>query len=355
MALLTEEPDQEALCQRCTPVSYEQQQISIGHGGGGRLSHSLLEQLIRPVFGEKLQSQTDSALCKFDQIELALTTDSYVVRPRFFPGGDIGALAVIGTANDLAMVGAQIKYLSCALIIEEGFSTDELHQILCSMQRLSEKIGFEIVTGDTKVVEKGCGDGLYINTTGIGLRNGANVYHPRNIPVGADVILSGDLGRHEACIVAARDQIQVADLQSDCAWLGGMVLPLLEAHNHIFCLRDVTRGGLAATLNECALVAEVCIEVEEAAIPVIEPVQSLCDLLGYDPLHLANEGRCVIFSSPEETPQILTQLHSQALGQDACVIGSVKPKGVAPLVMNTFYGTQRIVPMPSGELLSRIC
>lgn len=328
--------------------------ITLAHGGGGQLSQQLLSEIIKPQFGQSLQSHTDSAYLPCPTAQLAFTTDSYVIRPQFFPGGHIGELAVIGTANDLAMAGAEIKYLSCSLIIEEGYDTQQLAEILADMNKCATAMDAQFVTGDTKVVEHGKGDGLFINTAGIGFMPQA-APAPHNINIGDAIIISGDIGRHGACIMALRDNIQIEGLASDLAWLGPQINALQQANIPLHCLRDLTRGGLISALSECAQSAGLSFCLQGDTIPVGDAVQSLCELTGIDPLHLANEGRFVLFCPASYTDAVLNILRDDEHSQAACVIGEVTERGPHDVIQKTVYGTSRILIPPLGDQFPRIC
>jgi hydrogenase expression/formation protein HypE len=343
----------------CPTLPRAGEHITLAHGGGGQLSQDLMQQVIGPAFGKTLQGQTDSALLPWSSEALAFTTDSYVINPTFFPGGHIGQLAVIGTANDLAMNGAQLQYLSCSLIIEEGFEIVKLEHILRDMQLTAEQIGAQIVTGDTKVLEHGKGDGLFINTTGIGkfmsAPNSQEKISPKRIQVGDMIIVSGDIGRHGACIMALRDGIDIPDLNSDLSFLGDKVQALLTHGIQIHCLRDLTRGGLTSALYECAQSSKLSFRIQGDRIPISSPVQNLCELTGIDPLHLANEGRFALFCPPEEQAHVLAMLAKWEDGKNAKVIGQVTSRYTHTLVQETAYGTERIITPPLGDQFPRIC
>ena len=284
--------------------------VLMAHGGGGRLMHRLLEDVFGKAFSNPLlDTRHDSAQFNVPLGRLAMTTDSYVVRPIFFPGGDIGSMAVHGTVNDLAMSGARPLYLSCAFIIEEGLPMETLWRVVCSMRDAAKRCGVQIITGDTKVVDKGKGDGLFINTTGIGIIEHEQKLVPQNVQLGDAVLVSGDLGRHGMAIMAVREGLQFeTTIKSDSAPVHGAVLQLVKARIEIHCLRDLTRGGLASALNEIAEAAGVKIAIEEELIPVREDVHAACEMLGLDPLHVANEGRFVAFVAPRDAERALTIL-----------------------------------------------
>lgn len=333
------------------------ERIRLAHGGGGRLMQQLLGQLVLPsLHGKPLAQQHDAAVVDCQGRRIAFTTDSYVVRPRFFPGGDIGSLAVNGTLNDLAMSGARPLWLSAALIIEEGLAKAELERIVVSMRAAADAAGVQIITGDTKVVERGCGDGLYINTAGIGVVDADIDIHPSRVRAGDAVIVSGDLGRHGMAIMACREGLQFEPaIESDCAALVEPVLALLAAGLRPHCLRDVTRGGLAAVLNELASASGVAIEIDEAAIAVSDAVASACEVLGLDPLQMACEGRFVAIVAPEEVAPTLSILQGHPLGIGARAAGTVRQADRSDVILRSRFGARRILDVPAGELLPRIC
>lgn len=331
--------------------------VLMAHGGGGRLMHQLLENVFGRAFSNPiLDTRHDSAQFEVPPGRLAMTTDSYVVRPIFFPGGDIGSMAVHGTVNDLAMSGARPLYLSCGFIIEEGLPMQTLWRVVCSMRDAADKCGVQIVTGDTKVVDKGKGDGLFINTTGIGVIGHEQKISPQNIRPGDAILASGDLGRHGMAIMAVREGLQFeSTIESDSAPVHEPVLELLKAGVEIHCLRDLTRGGMASALNEIAEAAGVKMSVEEKSIPVREDVHAACEILGLDPLHVANEGRFVAFVAANDSERALKILRGYDVSSNAAFIGRVVEKS-APLVMlKSAIGASRILDMPSGEQLPRIC
>ena len=324
--------------------------VQMAHGSGGTVMHRLLESLFLPAFtNPMLETQHDSAALTIQNTRLAFTTDSFVVRPLFFPGGDIGTLAVNGTVNDLAMSGARPLYLSAGFILEEGLPLEMLERVVESMQKAAAEAGVTIVTGDTKVVDKGKGDGLYINTAGIGLIEHDRVIAPQQVRPGDVVILSGDIGRHGMAIMAVREGLEFeSQIESDCAPLAEPVLALLDAGIEVHCLRDLTRGGLASALVEISQSAQVRIHIEECAIPVNEDVRGACEILGLDPMYVANEGRYVAFVAPKDAAYTL-----RILGSAACVIGHVSAGSKVTLCSP--IGADRIVSMLSGEQLPRIC
>jgi hydrogenase expression/formation protein HypE len=285
-----------------------------------------------------------------------MTTDSYVVRPIFFPGGDIGSMAVHGTVNDLAMSGARPLYLTSAFIIEEGLPMETLWRVVCSMRDAAQKCGVQIVTGDTKVVDKGKGDGLFINTAGIGVIEHSLAIAPQNVQPGDAVIVSGDLGRHGMAIMAVREGLQFESaIESDSAPVAEPVLQLIQAGIKIRCLRDLTRGGLASALNEIAEAAGVKIAVEQKSIPVREDVHAACEMLGLDPLHVANEGRFIAFVAANDAERALKILRRHEVSANAAFIGKVVEKSAPLVTLKSAIGASRILDMPSGEQLPRIC
>ena len=331
--------------------------VLMAHGGGGTLMHRLLEEVFGKAFGNPLlDTRHDSAQFTVPPGRLAMTTDSYVVRPIFFPGGDIGSMAIHGTVNDLAMSGARPLYLTSAFIIEEGLPMETLWRVVCSMSAAAKKCGVQIVTGDTKVVDKGKGDGLFINTAGIGVMEHALEISPQNVQPGDAVIVSGDLGRHGMAIMALREGLQFeSTIESDSAPVAEPVLALLRAGIEIHCLRDLTRGGLASALNEIAEAAGVKIAIEHKAVPVREEVHAACEMLGLDPLHVANEGRFVAFIAAKDSERALQILQKQNVSAGAALIGTVAGKAAPLVTLRSAIGASRILDMPSGEQLPRIC
>ena len=347
-------PDFSASC----PLPIQQYpHVLMAHGGGGKLMHQLLENVFGKAFSNPiLDTRHDSAQFTVPAGKLAMTTDSYVVRPLFFPGGDIGSMAIHGTINDLAMSGARPLYLSCAFIIEEGLPMETLWRVVCSMRDAAQRCGVQIVTGDTKVVDKGKGDGLFINTTGIGVTEHSLTIAPQNVQAGDAVIVSGDLGRHGMAIMAVREGLQFeSTIESDSAPVHKPVLALLQAGIEIHCLRDLTRGGLASALNEIAEAAGVKIAVEQKAIPVREDVHAACEMLGLDPLHVANEGRFVVFVPTKDADRALAILREHQGDNRAALIGKVVGRAAPLVTLRSAIGASRILDMPSGEQLPRIC
>ena len=331
--------------------------VLLAHGGGGKLMHQLLEDVFGKAFSNPiLDTRHDSAQFAVPPGKLAMTTDSYVVRPIIFPGGDIGSMAIHGTVNDLAMAGARPLYLSCAFIIEEGLSMQTLWRVVCSMREAADRCGVQIITGDTKVVDKGKGDDLFINTTGIGvLEHGLDIT-PQRVQPGDAVIVSGDLGRHGMAIMAVREGLRFeSTIESDSAPVHGPVKAVLDSGVEIHCLRDLTRGGLASALNEIAEAAGVKIAIEQKVVPVREDVHAACEMLGLDPLHVANEGRFVAFVAAHDAERTLAVLRQNEVSVSATVIGRVVEKASPLVTLRSAIGASRILDMPSGEQLPRIC
>jgi hydrogenase expression/formation protein HypE len=330
--------------------------ILLAHGSGSRLSHDLVEKnLLPPLTNPLLAKLDDSAVFDLSG-RLAFTTDSYVVSPIFFPGGDIGRLAVCGTINDLSTSGAAPLYLSLSLIIEEGLILGELKKVVVSIKAAAEEAGVNIVTGDTKVVNRGSADKLFINTSGIGkIPEGVDI-SGANARVGDKVILSGNIGDHGIAVISQREGLKFqVPIKSDCAPLNKLVSEMLQASSLIHCLRDPTRGGLATTLNELARQSGVGINIEEDKIPVRDAVRGACELLGFDPLYVANEGKLVAIVAPEDTSKILAKMKRNKYGTEATVIGEVTAERKGKVIMKTRLGASRILDMLSGELLPRIC
>lgn len=331
--------------------------ILLAHGSGGSYSRRLVEDVFANAFSNPLLAPlNDQAVFSLPAKNLAFTTDSYVVRPIFFPGGDIGKLSVCGTINDLAVGGARPVYLSASFIIEEGLSMDELKSVVESMAKTARDAGVSIVTGDTKVVERGKGDKLFITTTGIGVIDGP-VLTPANIRPGDAIILSGSIGDHGIAIMTHREGIRMdVPVESDCAALHTLVKDVLAAAGPgVRAMRDPTRGGLATVLNEFAASAGCSMTITEDALPVKEAVRGACELLGFDPLYLANEGKLVAVVAREFTKAALSAMRSHPLGKDAAVIGTVLDAPKGKVLLETSIGNKRIIDMLSGEQLPRIC
>ncbi len=329
------------------------ERIQLAHGGGGTLMQQLIDQELRLLYADPAQVLHDAAQLELPPGPLAFSTDGYVVQPLEFPGGDIGSLAVIGTANDLAMAGARPLHLSVAMILEEGLSLELLRRLVASMAAAARACELTIVTGDTKVVERGKADGIFLTTSGIGVVEAPAPIDPTAIQPGDQLLVSGDLGRHGVAILAARHGLALQPpLLSDCAPLWPQVRALLEAGVAIHCLRDLTRGGLASALQELAEAARVELAIEEGRLPVLEAVARTCELLGFEPLHLANEGRFVAVVPPSARDQAQSLLAASG----GAWIGSVRSasKG-ARVLLTTALGTERLLVPVSGELLPRIC
>jgi hydrogenase expression/formation protein HypE len=339
------------------PLSHRSE-ITVGHGGGGRLTQDLLDRIFLPAFSHTaLASRHDGALLPLpDGSRLAFTTDGHVVTPLFFPGGDIGSLAVNGTVNDLAMCGARPLWLSAAFILEEGLPMATLERVVASMRAAATAAGVAIVTGDTKVVERGKGDGLYIATSGIGLITTPLTLAPASLRPGDAVIVSGDLGRHGMAIMATRAGLSFeSPIESDCAPLASAVEALLAAGLEIHCLRDLTRGGLATALVELAEAAGLAIGIDAARVPVSEPVAGACELLGLDPFYVANEGRMVCFVPESQAAAALAILARHAPGGPPALIGRVRAGPAGQVTQRSVIGAERIIDRLSGEQLPRIC
>ncbi|MBC8275649.1 MAG: hydrogenase expression/formation protein HypE [Chloroflexi bacterium] len=330
--------------------------ILLAHGSGSRLSHELIEKNFLPPLANPLLVKLDDSAVFDLSGRLAFTTDSYVVNPIFFPGGDIGKLSVCGTINDLAMSGATPLYLSLSLIIEEGLTLSELTRIVKSIKAAAEEAGVNIVTGDTKVVNRGSADKLFINTAGIGVVPPGIDISGANAKIGDKVILSGTIGDHGIAVMSQREGLKFSvPVQSDCAPLNKLVSQMLEISPQINCLRDPTRGGLATTLNELAKQSKVGIRIEEDKIPVRDGVRAACELLGFDPLYVANEGKLVAIVAADDAEKILAKMKRNRYGGDASIIGEVTAEHKGKVIMRTRLGASRIVDMLSGELLPRIC
>ncbi len=336
--------------------------VLLAHGGGGRLMHDLIQQMFLPAFrNDLLESLHDGAVFEINGARLAFTTDSYVVHPTVFPGSDIGKLAVFGTVNDLAMCGARPLFLSIAFILEEGLEMEFLWSIVRSMRSAAEEANVRLVTGDTKVVDRGKGDGIFINTTGIGVVAPGVSISPSEVRAGDRVILNGDIGRHGIAVMTVREGLGFdSPIVSDCAPLHLPALALLDAGVPVHCLRDLTRGGMASALCEIASSSELHIEIDERAIPVEEPVRAACEILGLDPLYVANEGRFVAFVPPEDADRALAILQQHEVSRNACIIGTVlQPDSgeghTGVVTLKSTIGTTRILTLLTGEQLPRIC
>lgn len=330
--------------------------VLMAHGGGGKLMHDLIGKMFVPAFKNSLlDTQHDASVFSVGNQRLAMTTDSYVVRPIFFPGGNLGSMAVHGTVNDLAMAGARPLYLSAAFIIEEGLPMETLWKIVSSMQTAAQAAGVQIITGDTKVVDKGKGDSLFINTAGIGVVEHSLKIAPQSVRPGDAILVNGDLGRHGMAIMAVREGLEFESaIASDSAPVADLVLQLLQAGIEIHCLRDLTRGGLTSVLNEIAEASRLGLEVEEKAIPVREDVRAACEILGFDVLQVACEGRFAAFIPESQVEAALRIMRAHPQGTGSCRIGAAA-QGAAKVLLRSTLGVRRILDMSSGEQLPRIC
>ena len=333
--------------------------ILLGHGSGGKLSHDLIDNLFAKHFSNPiLNQQSDSAIIPFIGKNIAYTTDSFVVDPLFFPGGNIGNLAIAGTVNDLAVSGAKPLYLSVGFIIEEGFSYNELEKIVISMAVDAKKAGVTIVTGDTKVVDKGKCDKVFINTSGIGVldQNNIGISSGSGIKPGDKIIINGSIGDHGMAVMAARNELNIqTHIETDCACLNHMISDALEISNKIKFMRDATRGGLGTVISELVTDSNYGIQIDEENLVIHESVRGLCELLGFDPLYVANEGKVVMIVDNEDAPRVLAKIKESPFGNEASIIGEIciSHKGMAWL--NTNVGGKRVIEMLSGQQLPRIC
>jgi len=329
--------------------------ITLAHGGGGSLTASLIDQIFLPAFGERPGAPHDATPFELGSGKAAFTTDSYVVQPLFFPGADIGSLAVNGTVNDLLMAGARPAALTAGFILEEGLPLETLSRVVKSMQQAAETAGVQIISGDTKVIGRANGDGLYINTSGVGEIITPEPLAPEGIREGDAIVLTGDIGRHGIAVMAERHHLNFnPPVESDCASLSAPLLELFTSGPMPHCARDLTRGGLGGALGELAAASKLDMQIDETAIPVVKPVRSACELLGFDPLFVANEGCAVLLVSPEAVEETLVLLKRHPVTQQACIIGEVGAAG-GGLSARTALGTVRRLVAPSGEQLPRIC
>ena len=341
----------------CPLPIMEYKNVLLAHGGGGTLSHRLIKNMIASQFNnELLEPLHDGAIFSAGNKQFAFSTDSYVINPIFFPGGDIGKLAVNGTVNDLSMCGARPLYLSSAFIIEEGLPMDELWRIVLSMETAAKKAGVQLVTGDTKVVDRGKGDKLFINTSGIGVIPDGFEISPRRATTGDKIIVSGTIADHGIAIMSVREGLEFeTQIESDCAPLNGLVETMFAASRDIHVLRDPTRGGVASVLNEIAESAAIGMRIVENLIPVSEEVLGACEILGFDPLYVANEGKLLAFVAPTAAEKVLAAMHTHPFGKHAVIIGEVVSDHPGTVIMKTRIGGSRVVDMLSGEQLPRIC
>ena len=342
----------------CAPPLPHSEQIVMGHGAGGRMSYRLIQKAFMPAFqNPALNAGDDAALVEPGlRQRLSISTDAHVVSPLFFPGGDIGKLAVCGTVNDVAMLGAKPMYLTAGFILEEGLQMDTLQRVIESMRQAAEEAGVQIVAGDTKVVQRGKADGLYITTAGIGVIREGIAVSGVNAKVGDAVILSGTIGDHGIAVLGARGELQFqSSIQSDVAPLNHLIEAMLDVSQDIHVLRDPTRGGLATTLNEIATQSNIGIVLHEQSIPVHPEVNAACEMLGFDPLYIANEGKLVCFVPREDAEKVLAVMKKTRYGKDAVIIGEVAEEPKGRVLMKTAIGSTRVVDVLSGEMLPRIC
>lgn len=350
-------PDVAALLGTCPLPVNDRKEVVLAHGSGGKLTRELIHEVVLPQFNnELLEPLHDGAILPVNGTQLAFSTDSFVVSPIFFPGGDIGTLAVNGTVNDLAMCGARPLYLSAAFIIEEGLPMGDLRRIVRSMKNAAARAGVALVTGDTKVVDRGKADKIFINTSGVGIvMDGVNI-HPRNAVVGDKIILSGPIAVHGIAIMSVREGLEFeTGIESDTAPLHGLVEAMFSASKDVHVLRDPTRGGLTSTLTEIAETAHVGIHLDEAKIPITEEVKGACEILGLDPLYVANEGRLIAVVPAAASEQILGAMRAHPMGQESAIVGEVVADHPRLVTMKTRVGGSRVVDMLSGEQLPRIC
>jgi hydrogenase expression/formation protein HypE len=340
----------------CPAPILDHKTIVLGHGSGGKLTHQLVQRMILPAFrNPALELQHDGAILTMNGSRIAFSADSYIVQPIFFPGGNIGDLAVNGTVNDLAMCGATPQYLSASFIIEEGLTMDDLWRILSSMKQAAENAGVTLVTGDTKVIDRGKGDKIFINTSGIGLVPEKVNIDPARARPGDVIILSGPIASHGMAIMSVREGLEFEiPIESDTAALNGLVAAMLP-DNDIHVLRDPTRGGVASALNEIAGTSRVGIRIRESSIPLRNEVQGACEILGLDPLYVANEGKLLAFVTSDDAERILYAMRQNPLGRESTIIGDVVQDHPGVVVMTTRIGGNRVVDMLSGEQLPRIC
>jgi hydrogenase expression/formation protein HypE len=330
--------------------------VTMAHGGGGRLMRDLIDRMMVATFAnDSLSAGHDASVLDLPTRRIAMTTDSFVVHPLFFPGGDIGSLAVNGTVNDVAMAGARPLYLSLGMILAEGLPMGTLWTVVQSIRAAADVAGVQIVTGDTKVVERNQADQMYLNTTGVGVIEHERVISPASVREGDVVILSGDVGRHGVAILSAREGLEFeTTIESDCAPLNASALSVVRRAG-VHCLRDLTRGGLAAALDEIGSTAGVTIEIDEISIPVLDEVRGACEMLGLEAIHVANEGRYVCIVPEVEAAAALQAMRGDPESADAVVVGRVTARDVAPLVQRTQIGVVSVVDIPTGEQLPRIC
>jgi hydrogenase expression/formation protein HypE len=335
----------------------KEDKILLGHGSGGTLSHKLVSELFFPFFkNEYLEQEDDSAVFNVANQRLAFSTDSFVVDPIFFPGGDIGKLAVCGTVNDLAVMGAKPCYLSAGFILEEGFAIEDLKRIVQSMQNVSLEARIKIITGDTKVVPRGAVDKIFINTSGIGVFERRSIINGSNAKEGDVVLINGTIGDHGIAVMAKREGLEIENnLESDCAPLNDLIDQICSISSDIHVLRDPTRGGVATTLNEIARQSKVSIELDEQHLPLADGTRSVCEILGLDPLYIANEGKVIIICGPHDAKKVFKKMQSHPYGKQSSIIGKVSKVHAGKVFLTTCIGGQRIIDMLAGEQLPRIC
>ena len=339
------------------PTPHASSHVELAHGGGGRKMHRLIEDTFLTAFDNAASRERhDAAVLPVEGGRIAFTTDAYVVSPLFFPGGDIGKLAIFGTVNDLACAGARPLWLSASFVIEEGLPMETLRSVVASMREAAVFAEVDVVTGDTKVVDRGKGDGLYVTTSGIGVVSAGVDIRPARVREGDAVLITGDIGRHGVAVLSVREGLDFeSPIESDCAPLAGVAHALLRAGVDVHCLRDATRGGLAASLHEIAAHAGVAIAIEESAVPVEEAVAAACEILGIDPLHVANEGRMVAFVPERDVERALAALSAQPLSRRAARIGRVNLDRPGAVSLVTRFGVERALDLPAGEPIPRIC
>ena len=356
-SVLEDETDGSILTASCPIPITNYKEIVLAHGSGGKLSHQLIEKMVLPQFrNELLEPLHDGAIFSLGNQRVAFSTDSYVVSPIFFPGGDIGKLAVHGTINDLAMCGARPLYLSCGFILEEGTPMEDFWRIVQSMRAAADAAEVKLVTGDTKVVDRGKADKIFINTSGIGVIPEGIDIHPGRAQVGDKILLSGQIATHGIAIMSVREGLEFeTEIASDTAALNGLVAAILSASADIHVLRDPTRGGVTSALTEIAQAATVGMLLDESRIPISEEVKGACEILGLDPLYVANEGKLLAIVAPSDMDRVLDAMKSHSLGKDAAVIGEVTGENRGFVLMKTRVGGTRVVDMLSGEQLPRIC
>ena len=338
------------------PLTHNEQ-IVLGHGSGGKMSHDLIRKTFLAAFDNSiLRTGDDAAPIEIENAQLSISVDSHVVTPLFFPGGDIGKLAVCGTVNDVAMLGARPLYLTAGFILEEGLPIETLQRVVASMKAAADEAGVQIVAGDTKVVERGKADGLYVTTTGVGVRRAGIRIGGAEAKAGDVVILSGSIGDHGIAVLGARGELGFqSEIQSDVAPLNRLIEAMLDASPNVHVLRDPTRGGLATTLNEIAAQSNCCITLNEQSIPVHSAVNAACEMLGFDPLYVANEGKLVAMVAAEDAGRVLAAMRATRYGEEAVLIGEVTGEPHRRVLLRTAIGTTRVVDMLAGEMLPRIC